>query len=96
VLRDKFQWIPEALRQAEEDIRSYTQRITPTETLDVVKSDPPDNRILECAATAKSDFVVSGDGHLLRLRHHGNARIVKVAEFLELVRRESPGPAPRH
>ena len=93
VLRDKFQWTPEALRQAEEDIRSYTQRTTSTQTLDVIKADPPDNRILECASSAKSDFIVTGDTrHILPLGRYGGIPIVKVVDFLELLTRRQAGP----
>jgi uncharacterized protein len=83
VLRDNFHWSPEALREAEEDIRGYTHHVTPTETLDIIKADPPDNRILECAAAAKSDYIVTGDKrHLLPLGRHGGIPIVKVADFM--------------
>jgi len=30
-----------------------------TETLSVIEEDPDDNRIVECAIAAKSDFIVS-------------------------------------
>ncbi len=84
VLRDKFRWSAEALQALQDDLRSYTQRVAPTETLDVIKADPPDNRILECAATAKSDFIVSGDArHVLPLGQYQGIPIVKVAALLE-------------
>jgi len=66
------------------------------ETLDVVKADPPDNRILECAKAAKSDYIVTGDDHLLRLQQHGSALILKVADFMELATRELRTPGSRH
>jgi predicted nucleic acid-binding protein len=72
------------LRVLEDDVRSYAQRVAPTETLDVIKADPPDNRILECATTAKSDFIVSGDvRHMLPLGEYQGIPIVKVAAFME-------------
>lgn len=84
VLRDKFKWSAEALQALQDDLRSYTQRVAPTETLDVIKADPPDNRILECAAAAKSDFIVSGDiRHVLTLGQYQGIPIVKVATFLD-------------
>lgn len=52
------------------------------ETLDVIKHDPQDNRILECAQASGSEFIVSGDKDLLRLATFGGARVVKAAEFL--------------
>ena len=90
VLCEKFQWNEEALRQAEEDIRSYTHHVTPTASLDVIKADAPDNRILECAASAKSDYIVTGDTrHLLPLGQYAGIPIVKPAAFLELLLRVS-------
>jgi predicted nucleic acid-binding protein len=54
------------------------------ETLDVIKADPSDNRILECAVAAKSEFIVSGDGrHLLPLRSYKGISILKVSEFVQ-------------
>jgi predicted nucleic acid-binding protein len=33
-----------------------------------VKADPDDDKIVECAAAARSDYIVTGDKHLLKLR----------------------------
>ena len=46
--------------------------------------DEPDNRILECALEAKADFIVSGDRHLLSLKHFQNIKIVRLSNFLEI------------
>ena len=70
-----------AFNAERERIQSITKFVTPSETLDVIDYDPPDNRILECAAEAGSEFIVSEDKDLLRLRHHGNARIIRAAEI---------------
>jgi predicted nucleic acid-binding protein len=59
-------------------------QVSPTETLNVVKEDPDDDRILECGATAKSDFIVSEDKDLLRLGQFGSTRIVSVRDFINL------------
>ena len=86
VLRDKFGRSEERLAETEEWIRSFTRLVAPKVALDAIKEDPPDNRILECAEAAGSEFIVSGDQHLLRLTQHGNARIIKVADFLAMGR----------
>jgi predicted nucleic acid-binding protein len=52
--------------------------------LDVIKEDPPDNRILECPSTAGSDYVVTGDKDLLRLGSYESIRILRVSKFLEI------------
>ncbi len=85
--RPKFGWSPERITEARETIRSLARHITPTQSLDVVKDDPTDNKILECAIEAGSDYIVSGDKHLLRLKQHGTAPILKVSDFLNIMLR---------
>jgi predicted nucleic acid-binding protein len=55
------------------------RRVVPSQTLIVIKEDPDDDRILECAAEAESDYIVSADKDLHRLGHYGKARVIKVA-----------------
>jgi len=50
VLGDKFQWEEAALREVDATLRSIAEIVSPAQTVDVIKSDPPDNRVLECAA----------------------------------------------
>jgi putative PIN family toxin of toxin-antitoxin system len=91
-LRDKFQWDGYSLQDARERLRALGNHVSPTESLRVIKEDPDDDRILECASTAKSDFIVSEDKDLLRLGQFGNARIVSIRDFinLALTRVEAP------
>ncbi|HXB73555.1 MAG TPA: putative toxin-antitoxin system toxin component, PIN family [Candidatus Acidoferrales bacterium] len=91
VLRDKFQWDGYSLQDARGKLLTLGNYVSPTETLHVIKEDPADDRILECAATAKSDFIVSEDKDLLRLRQFADARIVSVGDFISLAL--TPGTA---
>jgi putative PIN family toxin of toxin-antitoxin system len=84
VLRDKFQWDGYSLQDAREKLLALGNRVSPTETLHIINEDPDDDRILECAATAKSDFIVSEDKDLLRLGQFGNAQIVSIRDFINL------------
>lgn len=54
----------------------------------VVREDPSDDEFLACASSAKADFLVSGDRHLLALRAHEGIPIVQPAAFLEELDRE--------
>ena len=90
VLRKKFDWPGELLHAWNGRLRALANMVTPTERLDVIKHDPPDNRVLECAVAANSDYIVSADKDLLRLGTYGNARILKVADFLNVLL-EKPG-----
>jgi putative PIN family toxin of toxin-antitoxin system len=85
VLRDKFQWNGYMTQDARGKLLSLGHHVSPTVTLNIIKEDPDDDRILECAVTAGSDFIVSEDKDLLRLRRFGDARIVTIQQFLELM-----------
>jgi predicted nucleic acid-binding protein len=62
--------------------------VSPAVQLEVVKDDPDDDRILECAVTAGSDFIVTGDKDLLRLGRYDSIKILTVADFLEQLHRQ--------
>jgi uncharacterized protein len=56
--------------------------VKPSRKLDIVKEDPPDNRILECVLAADVDFVISGDEHLLSIGQLGKIKLVSPGDFL--------------
>ena len=47
-----------------------------------MKEDPDDDRILECAATAMSDYIVTEDKDLLRIGQYRSTQIVTIQEFI--------------
>lgn len=53
------------------------------QTLDVVKEDESDNRILECAVAAGSECILTSDKHLLRLGDYAGIRIIRPVDFLQ-------------
>lgn len=80
-LRTKFLWDDEAIKKAVRHVSSVAKVVKPTVKLAIL-ADEPDNRILECSKAAETDFVVTGDKHLLVLKEFEGSRIVTVAEFL--------------
>jgi uncharacterized protein len=84
ILRGKFSWSEFEISETEADILSYAELVTPTVHIDAVKDDPTDNRILECALAGRSDYIVTGDRHLLRIGQFDEIRIVTPAEFLAI------------
>ena len=71
-----------SLQQARGKLLALANYVFPTEILHIIKEDPADDCILECAATAKSDFIVSEDKDLLRLKAYGGAQILTIRDFL--------------
>lgn len=85
VLRDKFAWSDIRLDALKANLDSFANRVEPTEKLDVVKADPDDNKILECAVEAGSDYLVTGDKQVLKVGSHGKTVIVTPSEFLRIL-----------
>ncbi len=57
--------------------------VYPTERIDVVKADPADNRVLECAFTAKTNYIITGDErHLLSLKSWKGIRLISPSDFV--------------
>ncbi len=50
-----------------------------------VIADPDDDAVLACALAAQADLVVSGDRHLLNLKHYQRIPIVAPAEALQRI-----------
>lgn len=94
VLRDKFQWDGYRLQDARQQILGFAHLVAPKQTLDVVKEDEPDNRILECALAAGSQFLITADNDLLRLGTYEGISILRPGDFLKR-EPESRGRAPR-
>ena len=78
-LRGTFGWSEPRAAEAVESIAEFAKHVTPTETIDTVTTDPDDNRVLECAVTAGSQTIVTGDDDLLRLVGFRGIEIVTVA-----------------
>ena len=87
VLPRKFSWDPQRVAETLADLRTYATVVDPAPSTDAVPGGHADNRILDCAAAAGADFLVTGDArHLLPLGEHQGARIVNAVVFLEALR----------
>lgn len=56
---------------------------------DRIVDDPADNKFLACALEIKADYIVSGDNHLLSLKHFHGIQIVDAASFIRKVTEKS-------
>jgi len=85
VLREKFVWDGYRLHAARQMLLSLSNQVTPTQTLNVIAEDEADDRILECAVEAGSEYIVTWDKDLLRLRTYEGIKIVTAPEFMKLI-----------
>ena len=81
--RPKFGFSAEACFHIIEELHGACDIISPSVSVDVIRSDPDDDRILECAVEAQAHFIVSGDPHLLDLGKFEKIRILSPANYLK-------------
>lgn len=66
-------------------ILEYAKVVKPLNKIFVVKDDPDDNKIIECAVTAKAEYIITGDPHLLNLKEFQHIKILNPDQFLKLI-----------
>ena len=81
------------VRNTMAELAALAEWVAPGKHINVVQDDPADNFVLDCALAAEADYLVTGDGHLLRLGVCGGVRIISPQEFLEILQRpQGVGP----
>lgn len=85
VLKRKFRWPPNRIREAIATIREFVNEVAPTDSIAAVEKDESDNRVLECAVAANATIVISGDSHLLDLGSFQRIRILSPRTSLDTV-----------
>jgi uncharacterized protein len=79
----KYKYPVQVVYEIRNAIEELGEIVLPKKSVNRIKKDPDDNRILECALYAKADFIISGDNHLLELKQFNGIQIVNPTEFLE-------------
>lgn len=84
VLRRDFEEPEGVIQRQLALIVSYAVVVRSSVKVQVVKEDPDDNKILECAMASKADYIVSGDKHLLALGSFRGIKIISARQFMDL------------
>lgn len=82
LLRPKFGFSPQQAATVIEELQGICEILNPSRRVRVIKADPDDNRILECAIESKADCIVSGDTHLLTLGRYKDIPILTPSDYL--------------
>jgi putative PIN family toxin of toxin-antitoxin system len=70
------------VQQTIHELSEIAELVIVTDKINAVKNDPDDNRILECAVSAKADYIVSGDSDLVTLKNFKKIKILSPGNFL--------------
>lgn len=85
-IRDKIKDKNLEMKRSVEKIISISTVVKPKEKFKVVKEDPDDNKIIECAFSGKVHYIISQDRHLLDLKEFKGIKIITPKEFLDKLR----------
>lgn len=81
VLERDFKYSAEEAANIIEKVMKFVTLIETNSKVDVIKDDPDDNKILECALDSGSEFIISYDNHLLNLKSFQGIEILKPEDF---------------
>ena len=83
VLARDFDYSLEVSRLLAEQLLEKLILVIPKEKISFVKEDADDDKVLECAAAASADFIVTYDKHLLKLGKFRGTGILTPEGFLK-------------
>jgi putative PIN family toxin of toxin-antitoxin system len=86
ISRPKFNYTEKHVRRILTVVFKVAKIVEPDFTVEVVKEDPDDNKVIEAAIAGKAEYIVTGDRHLLSLEKVENIRIISVKEILRILR----------
>lgn len=87
VLERDFEYSKNEAKNIIEKILLFTKLIEPKQKVDVIKDDPDDNKVIECAVESSSDYIITYDRHLLKLKEYKGIKIVKPEEILKEIKK---------
>ncbi len=85
VLNRDFDYSGSEITYILEKILSFVTLIKPVAKVNVVKENPDDNKIIECALASSSEYVITYDKHLLNLKEFQGIKIATPEEFLRVI-----------
>ena len=84
LFREKFSVISETKRNILiTAIMDLGILVVPKQKVHVITKDPADNKFLECAATAKVEYLITGNTHHFDFNEFEEVKIVTPAQFLK-------------
>ncbi len=84
MLQRDFKYNKEEANRIIEKVIDFTNLIEPEEKLEIIKEDPDDNKIIECALASKSDYIITYDKHLLKVKQFRGIKIMKPEELIDI------------
>jgi putative PIN family toxin of toxin-antitoxin system len=85
ILARDFDYKEQEIGEVLERVLQFLTLITPSKKVDVVREDPDDNVIIECALESRAEYIISYDKHLLKIKEFQGTKIVRPEEAISLI-----------
>ncbi|HLD88793.1 MAG TPA: putative toxin-antitoxin system toxin component, PIN family [Candidatus Nanoarchaeia archaeon] len=89
ISRHKFGFSENQIIRITLHIIESAEIVQPNIKMGVIKEDPSDNKIIECAVSANADCIVSGDRHLLGIGKIAGIPILRSSGFIDKLNKKS-------
>ena len=83
ILAAKFNLAPDEIFKIVSDIRRNGRHVLVNSCESPISEDSADNLFINLAIDGNAKIIISGDSHLLKLKHFKGIEIIKVADFLK-------------
>ena len=80
ILKRDFDFSDEEVSEIMEKVLAFVTLVNPKTKVNVVKADPDDDVIIECAHEYKSKYIITYDKHLLSLKEYKGICIIRPEE----------------
>jgi|SRR3989344_951178 len=85
ILARDFDYNEQEIGEILEMVLQFLTLVNPIKRIEIVKEDPEDNKIIECALESGAGYILSYDKHLLNLREFKGIKIIRPEEAIKEV-----------
>jgi len=85
VLERDFKYTKNEAKNIIEKILLFASLIEPKQKVNIIKDDSDDNKVIECAIESSSDYIITYDKHLLKIKEYKSIKILKPEEILKII-----------
>lgn len=85
VLERDFKYSKSEAKNIIEKILLFASLIESNQKIEIIKDDPDDNQVIGCAIESSSDYIITYDKHLLKIKEYKGIKILKPEEILKII-----------
>ena len=83
--RPKFKLKKAIVKSFVNEIADLSEIIEPIKRFKVVKEDPNDDMLFDCAHAGNADFIISGNDHVVKVNIFQTTKVFNPADFLKTI-----------